>query len=204
MFRLSLLRSPAQGRCFGTITRLGRSTSLLRLRRNSSQPCPLRFHDTSSCGTSASRILVPQITRYDSCAMLRATVPLTQPQNGVPDEFTVSGAEWFRKNNFTVLPLLLVNPVALYGYGDINIVPAVRHTTHLHLQGLRMHTLTRDSFISFNTLLLTFSPPSLGCTASIIQTSTSFSLSMQRTRFVRLQSSPAQKCDVSTALARTR
>jgi hypothetical protein len=49
-------------------------------------------------------------------------------------------------NNFTALPLLLVNPVALYGYGDINIVPAVRHqpTSALHLQGLCMHTLTRD------------------------------------------------------------
>ena len=49
-------------------------------------------------------------------------------QNGVPREFTVSGAEWFRQNNFTALPILLVNPVALYGYGDINIVPAVRYT----------------------------------------------------------------------------
>lgn len=45
----------------------------------------------------------------------------------MPPEFTVSGAEWFRQNNFTALPLLLVNAVALYGYGDINIVPAVRH-----------------------------------------------------------------------------
>jgi len=46
-------------------------------------------------------------------------------KNGVPEEFSVSGAEWFRKNNLTVLPSLLVNPVALYGYGDINIVPAL-------------------------------------------------------------------------------
>lgn len=45
----------------------------------------------------------------------------------MPQEFTVSGAEWFRQNNFTGLPILLVNAVALYGYGDINIVPAVRH-----------------------------------------------------------------------------
>jgi hypothetical protein len=50
---------------------------------------------------------------------------LTPRQLGVPREFTVSGAEWFRQNNFTALPILLVNPVALYGYGDINIVPAV-------------------------------------------------------------------------------
>jgi hypothetical protein len=49
------------------------------------------------------------------------------PQNGTPDEFTVSGSQWFRQNNFTALPILLVNPVALYGYGDINIVPAVCH-----------------------------------------------------------------------------
>jgi len=48
-------------------------------------------------------------------------------QNGTPDEFTVSGSQWFRRNNFTALPILLVNPVALYGYGDINIVPAVCH-----------------------------------------------------------------------------
>ncbi|KAH6615223.1 hypothetical protein C7974DRAFT_61288 [Boeremia exigua] len=46
-------------------------------------------------------------------------------KNGTPDEFTVSGSQWFRQNNFTALPILLVNPVALYGYGDINIVPAL-------------------------------------------------------------------------------
>ncbi|UPX11015.1 uncharacterized protein EKO05_0001642 [Ascochyta rabiei] len=46
-------------------------------------------------------------------------------KNGVSDEFTVSGTQWFRQNNFTALPILLVNPVALYGYGDINIVPAL-------------------------------------------------------------------------------
>ncbi|KAI8936249.1 hypothetical protein NX059_006672 [Plenodomus lindquistii] len=49
----------------------------------------------------------------------------TNFKNGVPDEFTVSGAEWFRQNNFTALPILLVTPVAWYGYGDINIVPAL-------------------------------------------------------------------------------
>ncbi|KAF3043134.1 hypothetical protein E8E12_003302 [Didymella heteroderae] len=46
-------------------------------------------------------------------------------KNGTPDEFTVSGSQWFRQYNFTALPILLVNPVALYGYGDINIVPAL-------------------------------------------------------------------------------
>ncbi|KAF1995917.1 FAD/NAD(P)-binding domain-containing protein [Amniculicola lignicola CBS 123094] len=44
-------------------------------------------------------------------------------KNGVPDELTVSGTEWFAKNNFTALPILLVNPLALYGYGDIRVVP---------------------------------------------------------------------------------
>jgi hypothetical protein len=37
----------------------------------------------------------------------------------------VSGAEWFDRNNFTALPVLVVNPLALYGYGDIRVVPAV-------------------------------------------------------------------------------
>ncbi|KAF2654362.1 FAD/NAD(P)-binding domain-containing protein [Lophiostoma macrostomum CBS 122681] len=46
-------------------------------------------------------------------------------KNGVPEELTVPGVEWFHANNFTVLPLVLVNPLALYGYGDINIVPAL-------------------------------------------------------------------------------
>jgi hypothetical protein len=64
--------------------------------------------------------------------MLRTFGLLTSEQNGVPQEFTVPGSEWFRANNFTALPLLLVNPVALYGYGDINIVPAVRQAPHLH------------------------------------------------------------------------
>lgn len=65
--------------------------------------------------------------------MLGCTNPLlTASQQGVPEEFTVSGTEWFRQNNFTALPILLVNPVALYGYGDINIVPAVRHPPFLH------------------------------------------------------------------------
>jgi hypothetical protein len=85
-------------------------------------------------------------TRCDISAMSHETGRLTEKQNGVPDEFTVPGSEWFRNNNFTALPILLVNPVALYGYGDINIVPAVRHkpTSALHLQGLCMQTLTRD------------------------------------------------------------
>ncbi|KAF2833004.1 FAD/NAD(P)-binding domain-containing protein [Ophiobolus disseminans] len=52
-------------------------------------------------------------------------ISTTNYKNGTPDEFTVSGSEWFRNNNFTALPILLVNPVALYGYGDINIVPAL-------------------------------------------------------------------------------
>jgi hypothetical protein len=62
-------------------------------------------------------------------ATLHMAGKLTRQQNGVPEEFTVPGATWFRNNNFTALPILLVNPVALYGYGDINIVPAVRHIT---------------------------------------------------------------------------
>jgi hypothetical protein len=69
---------------------------------------------------------------------------LTSHQRGVPQEFTVSGAEWFRQNNFTALPILLVNPVALYGYGDINIVPAVRYNClYTGLTGM-LHARTND------------------------------------------------------------
>jgi len=46
-------------------------------------------------------------------------------KKGVPKSLAVSGEEWFRTNNFTVLSKLLVNPLALYGYGDIRAVPAV-------------------------------------------------------------------------------
>jgi hypothetical protein len=54
-----------------------------------------------------------------------ARAELIPEQKGVPDSLTVSGEEWFKTNNFTVLPSLLVNPIALYGYGDIRVVPAV-------------------------------------------------------------------------------
>lgn len=67
---------------------------------------------------------------------------LTREQQGVPEEFTVSGTEWFRRNNFTALPILLVNPVALYGYGDINIVPAVRHYPSPHVLAGIVHAAT--------------------------------------------------------------
>ncbi|EAT85674.1 hypothetical protein HBI56_142010 [Parastagonospora nodorum] len=67
-----------------------------------------------------------EIPRYASLWNQRfAPISATNYKNGVPQELTVSGSEWFRMNNFTALPLLLVNPVALYGYGDINIVPAL-------------------------------------------------------------------------------
>ncbi|KAH7095623.1 hypothetical protein FB567DRAFT_34976 [Paraphoma chrysanthemicola] len=67
-----------------------------------------------------------EIPRYIQLWMQRfAPISATNYKNGVPEEFTVPGATWFRNNNFTALPILLVNPVALYGYGDINIVPAL-------------------------------------------------------------------------------
>lgn len=58
-----------------------------------------------------------------------------QGQNGVPKELTVSGTEWFHTNNFTALPIILVNPLALYGYGDINLVPIVSLGSTLYLHG---------------------------------------------------------------------
>lgn len=67
-----------------------------------------------------------EIPRYTQLWTQRfQPIRVTNYKNGVPDEFSVSGAEWFRRNNLTVLASLLVNPVALYGYGDINIVPAL-------------------------------------------------------------------------------
>jgi hypothetical protein len=51
---------------------------------------------------------------------------LTWVQKGVPDELSVPGIEWFRAHNLTAMPEVLINPLALYGYGDINVVPAVR------------------------------------------------------------------------------
>ncbi|KAL6706758.1 hypothetical protein ACN47E_005094 [Coniothyrium glycines] len=88
----------------------------------------------SSGATEQNPSLAPQflasvaseIPRYIQLWTTRfAPISAVNYKNGVPDDFTVSGAEWFRKNNFTALPILLVNPVALYGYGDINIVPAL-------------------------------------------------------------------------------
>ena len=46
-------------------------------------------------------------------------------QNGVPTDLTVSTVEWFSKNGFYALPILIVDPLALYGYGDIRVVPIV-------------------------------------------------------------------------------
>ncbi|CAI6245028.1 unnamed protein product [Periconia digitata] len=54
-----------------------------------------------------------------------APVSTANYKKGVPENLTVSGSEWFRANNFTALPIVLVNPLALYGYGDLRAVPAL-------------------------------------------------------------------------------
>lgn len=54
-----------------------------------------------------------------------APISATNYKKGVPENLTVSGTEWFRANNFRALPILLVNPLALYGYGDIREIPAL-------------------------------------------------------------------------------
>ncbi|KAJ4326139.1 hypothetical protein N0V94_000302 [Neodidymelliopsis sp. IMI 364377] len=70
--------------------------------------------------------LSAEIPRYVSLWNQRfRPISVAGYKNGVSAEFTVSGAQWFHQNNFTALPILLVNPVALYGYGDINIIPAL-------------------------------------------------------------------------------
>jgi hypothetical protein len=38
---------------------------------------------------------------------------------------TVPSVEWFATNGFYAIPILLVDPLALYGYGDLRIVPIV-------------------------------------------------------------------------------
>lgn len=44
-------------------------------------------------------------------------------QSGVPEALAVPALQWLTENNFTALAVLIVDPVALYGYGDISIVP---------------------------------------------------------------------------------
>jgi len=40
-------------------------------------------------------------------------------QKGVPEEFAVPAAAWLLQNGFKALPVALINPLAVYGYGDI-------------------------------------------------------------------------------------
>lgn len=81
-------------------------------------------------------------TRYDATKVAVRQRCTDRLQNGTPDEFTVSGSDWFHHNNFTALPILLVNPLALYGYGDINIVPAVSHDLSCRVSADTMHAST--------------------------------------------------------------
>ncbi|KAF2018538.1 FAD/NAD(P)-binding domain-containing protein [Aaosphaeria arxii CBS 175.79] len=94
-----------------------------------------QFNYTTESGDikPAPGITVPMIARLGEeipryiQTWQRRFAPFSAPsfKNGVPDEFSVTGTEWFVANNFTTLQQLLVNPLALYGYGDINIVPAL-------------------------------------------------------------------------------
>ncbi|KAF2435249.1 FAD/NAD(P)-binding domain-containing protein [Tothia fuscella] len=69
-------------------------------------------------------ILMSEIPRYISIwQALFANVSVPGYKNGVPENFTIPGAAWFAQNGFIALPLVLVNPLALYGYGDIRQVP---------------------------------------------------------------------------------
>lgn len=51
--------------------------------------------------------------------------PIVRPgyKSGVPQELAVPAAQWFRENNFTAIPVAVTDPIALYGYGDINVTP---------------------------------------------------------------------------------
>jgi hypothetical protein len=50
-----------------------------------------------------------------------------QSQKGVPQEFTVSTAQWLATNNFQALPVLFVQAMVAFGYGDLRQVPIVCH-----------------------------------------------------------------------------
>lgn len=76
--------------------------------------------------TQALQLLAAEIPRYAQLWNRDfAPISTTSYKKGVPDNLTVSGEDWFKTNNFTILPQLLVNPLALYGYGDIRVVPAL-------------------------------------------------------------------------------
>ena len=118
---------PAHAKCSVTTLHLELSTRTQPWHHNSSQLCLQRFHGTLLHGTNVSNQSALQTTGCVFRAMLHHVYRLMSGQSGVPEEFTTSGADWFRANNFTALPILLIDPLALYGYGDINIVPAVCH-----------------------------------------------------------------------------
>ncbi|KAF2098224.1 hypothetical protein NA57DRAFT_77016 [Rhizodiscina lignyota] len=69
-------------------------------------------------------------------------------KKGVPDEFTVPATQWFAENNFTALPVLLVEPLALFGYGDIRVVPALYVLMYITPDVLTAFAGVHDVFIT--------------------------------------------------------
>lgn len=49
-------------------------------------------------------------------------------QNGVPAEFSVTCAEWLSTNNYQALPVLFVQAMVAFGYGDYREIPIVGQT----------------------------------------------------------------------------
>ena len=46
-------------------------------------------------------------------------------QNGVPQDLTISTAEWLAQNGYQALPVVFNEGMVAYGYGDLRQVPIV-------------------------------------------------------------------------------
>jgi hypothetical protein len=66
-------------------------------------------------------------------------------QNGVPQEFTVSTAQWLASNNFQALPVLFVQAMVAFGYGDLREVPIVCFSKSTHFSLLILHSFTSSN-----------------------------------------------------------
>ncbi|OCL06637.1 FAD/NAD(P)-binding domain-containing protein [Glonium stellatum] len=74
--------------------------------------------------TQFLQTLAAEIPRYVTLWQ-QTFAPISGPgyKKGVPDELAVPSVEWFANNNFYAIPIVVVDALALYGYGDIRKVP---------------------------------------------------------------------------------
>ena len=57
-------------------------------------------------------------------------------QDGVPEDFTLTTAAWLAKYDYSALPVVFVNAMVAYGYGDPAQTPIVRQTSATTLSPL--------------------------------------------------------------------